>query len=231
MTKKVAILQSNYIPWKGYFDMINRADEFILLDDVQYTKNDWRNRNQIKTAQGPIWLTIPVRHVGLSQKIRETQIALSQWPKKHWQAIQTNYAKAPCFKEHKDWLQSLYLNCNFNYLSEINYYFIRAIVQFLNIHTRIRSSRSFDMPIEKNERLIYLTQQVQGQEYLSGPSAQSYLDVDLFARYGIKVTWMNYQNYPEYRQLFPPFSHQVSILDLILNEGKQAKYFLKSFQS
>lgn len=109
--KKVAILQSNYIPWKGYFDLIGAVDEFILYDDMQYTRRDWRNRNQIKTPQGVQWLTVPVRVKGkYEQKIRDTEIDGSDWAVAHWKALVQNYARAPHFAEIAAWLEPLYLS-------------------------------------------------------------------------------------------------------------------------
>ena len=125
--KKLAILQSNYIPWKGYFDMINMVDEFIIYDCVQYTKNDWRNRNKIKTLNGVQWITIPVEQKELSQKICDTKVCLPNWNKKHWQTIVTNYSKAPYFKAYKSVLEQLYLETDTLYLSEINVKFIKDI--------------------------------------------------------------------------------------------------------
>ncbi len=105
-----AILQSNYIPWKGYFDIINTADVFIFYDHVQYTKNDWRNRNRIKTPQGSNWLTIPVRQLDSSQKIEETHVLNQDWRKKHWASLSNFYGKTPGFKLYKDLIEPLYLN-------------------------------------------------------------------------------------------------------------------------
>ena len=136
--KKVAILQSNYIPWKGYFDIINSVDTFIIYDEVQYTKNDWRNRNQINSKQGLQWLTIPVRVESLEQKISETKISFSKWNKKHWNSLVANYGKSPGFKHNKDLFESLYLDCQTDNLSEINLSFINAINKLLDIKTLVR---------------------------------------------------------------------------------------------
>ena len=139
--KKIAILQSNYIPWKGYFDLINMVDEFIFYDEVQYTKNDWRNRNKIKTPQGIQWLTIPVRQENLEQKIKDTKISDKKWNIKHWRTISQNYSKAKYFKDYKDIFEELYLTCDEEYLSEINYKFITTINEILGIKTKLRWSR------------------------------------------------------------------------------------------
>jgi hypothetical protein len=224
---KIAILQSNYIPWKGYFDIIRRADVFVIYDEVQYTKNDWRNRNQIKTLQGPMWLTIPVYQENLHQKICDTHVAQPSWNIKHWNSIQNNYSKALCFKEYEADLKSLYLNIASKSLSEINITFIRKINEFLGIKTEIIDSRVLTLHGDKNQRLIQALKQLNGTTYLSGPSAKSYLDEESFCKESITIEWMDYSNYPEYPQQFPPFVHNVSVLDLILNMGTKATQFLK----
>lgn len=229
--KKVAILQSNYIPWKGYFDIINMVDEFIVFDEVQYTKNDWRNRNIIKTKQGLQWMTIPVRQEHLGQKIKDTKIIKKNWNYKHWITIQTNYAKAKYFNYYKPYFEELYLTCETQYLSEINYIFVSAIIKLLGINTKITLSTDYDLIDGKTERLVDICKQSGASEYLSGPSARSYINEKSFSKTGIKLTFMDYSVYPEYQQLFPPFVHEVSIIDLLFNEGPNAKKHLKSFNN
>jgi len=228
--KTVAIVQSSYIPWKGYFDLINSVDEFILYDDMQYTRRDWRNRNAIKTPHGCLWLTIPVQVKGkFHQKICETQVNNSQWREQHWKSIRTFYARAPYFTTYKDWLAELYLGCDSVYLSQINYRFLSALCQVLGITTRLTWSSQYEVPPGKTERLVTLCQQAGATDYRSGPAAKDYLDEEQFASAGIAVQWMEYSSYPEYHQLFPPFEPAVSIIDLILNEGPNAWQYMKSF--
>jgi hypothetical protein len=226
MEKKIAILQSNYIPWKGYFDIINMADEFIFYDHVQYTKNDWRNRNRIKTHNGIKWLTIPVSIQSASQQIRDTKISDKRWNIKHWKTISQEYAKSKYFKEYKDFFENLYLSSNEVYLSEINYKFIVAINSILGLKTSLSWSMDYNFKPGKNEALIELCKQAKCTTYISGPSAKKYIEEDLFAQNGIDLFWMDYSHYPEYYQLFPPFNHFVSIIDLIFNEGVFAKKFM-----
>ena len=216
--KKISISQSNYIPWLGYFDLINRVDEFILYDDVQYTRRDWRNRNKIKTPKGLKWLTIPVDVKGkYFQRINETKISDKDWAVKHWQQIKQNYAKAKNFKKYKDIFEELYLNCNEEYLSEINHKFIIAINQILGIKTKVRFSSEFEIYGNRTEKLINICKQSNARIYISGPAARSYFDEQLAKKENIQVKWMNYDNYKEYEQLYPPFEHRVTILDLIFN--------------
>ncbi len=231
MSKKVAIVQSNYIPWKGYFDLINRVDEFILFDDVQYTRRDWRNRNKIKTPAGPIWLTIPVKVKGkYHQKIRETIISDQAWNQKHWKTIAQNYCLAPHFQKYHDVFEGLYLTSDEDHLSRINARFIRALCRILGIDTTVSWSMDYEVIGGRNEQLLSLCRQAGATEYISGPNAQGYLDEKLFKEAGITVSFIDYSGYPEYRQLFPPFEHAVSIIDLIFNEGPRAHRYMKSFQ-
>jgi WbqC-like protein family len=227
--KRTAILQSNYIPWKGYFDIINHVDHFIILDEVQYTKNDWRNRNRIKTSQGLQWLTIPVFHQ-LSQRIDETRTTDQSWRLKHWTALSQSYSKAPYFKTCRDKVRETYLGSTETLLSKINFSFITLITELLEIPTQISWSTELGTIPGKTQRLVDLCQKTGAQEYLSGPAAKGYLDESLFKEAGISVRWMDYSGYPEYSQLHPPFEHAVSIFDLIFNQGPHAANYMKSFK-
>jgi hypothetical protein len=231
MSKTVAILQSNYIPWKGYFDIINMVDEFILFDEVQYTRRDWRNRNLIKTPQGTQWLTIPVVAKGrYEQAIHETQVQDNRWVDEHWKAIHHNYARSPYFDQYAPAIKAVYDQVKDEaLLSKINHAFIITICKILNITTKIIWSSSYKNTSGKTERLVSLCQQSSATCYLSGPAARNYLDETQFETAKIQVQYMSYDGYPEYRQRFPPFEHQVSILDLIFNEGKDASQYMKSF--
>jgi WbqC-like protein family len=225
---KVAILQSNYIPWKGYFDIINSVDFFVIYDEVQYTKNDWRNRNMIKTPEGTSWITIPAFQKNLSQKISETTVCLKDWNKKHLKTIEYTYAKASCFKEFKAFFEELYLNVPSDNLSEINIYFLKNICKILDIKTTFINSSDLDLIEGKTERLVDICQKLNATSYISGPAAKNYLDESLFHNSNIEVEWIDYSNYPVYPQLYGEFNHYVSIIDLILNTGKQANTFLKT---
>jgi hypothetical protein len=230
MNKKVAILQSNYIPWKGYFDLINSVDEFVIYDDMQYTRRDWRNRNKIKTPNGLQWLTIPVEVKGkYYQKINETIVSDKEWAKKHWETIKNNYSKAKCFKEFKDVFEEFYLKCDEEYLSKINYSLIKIICEIIGINTKLRWSSEFNLVEGQTEKLLEICKQCNSNIYISGPSAKDYFDETLAKKDNIEVIWMDYSNYPEYTQLFPPFEHGVSILDMIFNMGSDTKKYMKSF--
>ena len=229
--KRIAILQSDYIPWKGYFDIINSVDEFIIYDDVQYTRRDWRNRNLIKTRTGLLWLTIPVSTKGrYDQKISEAVVNGRNWADKHFDSICHNYRSAPYFKEYEGLFRDGYQKAkDCHLLSQINMVFLCLVNSILGIKTNIHSSSEFIVGGEKNERLIEICKQAGATEYLSGPAAKEYLDISLFKKNGIRVLWADYSGYPEYKQLYPPFDHNVSIVDLIFNTGANARSFMKSF--
>ncbi|MGG2021089.1 WbqC family protein [Pseudomonas sp. AO-1] len=221
--KKVAILQSNYIPWKGYFDMIASVDEFILFDDMQYTRRDWRNRNQIKTPQGVQWLTVPVLVKGkYHQKIKDTEIDGNEWAAIHWRSLLQNYSRAPHFQEIAEWLEPLYLSNSYATISELNQNFIQAICDYLKITTTLTRSSDYTLIEGKTERLADLCAQAGGTEYISGPAARNYIDEQIFDTRNIKLTWYDYAGYPEYPQLWGEFTHGVTILDLLFNCGENS---------
>ena len=228
MGKRVAILQSNYIPWKGYFDLINWVDEFILYDTAQYTKNDWRNRNLVKSPAGPRWLTIPVAyHFG--QPIQDTKVSDPGWAKRHWGTLVQYYSKAAGFADYSGIFEALYLSTVEPHLSLINHRFLTEICRILGIRTRISWSKDYQLAGGQTERLVNLCLQAGASEYLSGPAAKNYLNEALFEQAGIRLVFIDYAGYPEYRQLHGPFEHRVSILDLIFNEGFRATQYMKSF--
>jgi hypothetical protein len=229
--KRIAILQSNYIPWKGYFDIINSVDEFVIYDDAQYTKRDWRNRNLIKTKDGLLWLTIPVKSRGrYTQKICETEIASHSWTDKHFDSLRFNYKSSLYFDAYCDFVEGIYLQAKeLRLLSEVNRLFISKINLFLGINTKISLSHNYSFSGGSNEKIIQICKQCGAGEYLTGPAAKAYLDPGKLLNNDIKVVYMDYSGYPEYRQLFGTFHHYVSIIDLIFNEGPDAQLFMKSF--
>ncbi|PRC93560.1 WbqC family protein [Solimicrobium silvestre] len=227
--KKIAILQSNYIPWKGYFDMISAVDEFILYDDMQYTRRDWRNRNQIKTPQGLLWITVPVLVKGkYHQKIRDTEINDNDWAANHWKALVQNYRRAPHFEEIALWLEPIYLTKTYTHISQLNRNLIEAICNYLHITTRITNSWDYNLLDDgKTERLADLCKQAGGSEYISGPSAKDYVEERVFTDMEIQLSWFNYNDYPVYPQLWGEFTHGVTILDLLFNCGKDAHKYMR----
>ncbi|MCS5706437.1 WbqC family protein [Synechococcus sp. FGCU-3] len=228
MPKKVAIVQSNYIPWKGYFDLIAAVDEFILYDDMQYTRRDWRNRNKIKTPHGVQWLTVPVLVKGkYFQKIRETQIRGSEWSLEHWKAFKFNYQRAPHYDEVSELIAPIYANKSFTHISQLNHALIMSICSYLGINTKIANSWDYSLAEGKTERLADLCAQVGATEYISGPAAKDYVQSQVFSERGITLRWFDYDGYTEYPQLWGEFKHDVSILDLLFNCGKNSPRYMK----
>ena len=199
--KKLLVMQSNYIPWRGYFDAFNLVDEVVILDNVQYTKNDWRNRNKIKTPDGVEWLTIPVEQKGkFGQNIDEVHTKDLNWAKKHWRSIEVNYAKSPYFNDFGPQIQSLYEGIDSNNLSQINLKFIHRICELFNVETKITMSTDFSLSQDKNQRLVELCKKTQSNVYYSGPAAKSYLDLDMFNDAEINIKFLDYSGYKSYPQ-------------------------------
>lgn len=225
---RVAVVQSNYIPWKGYFDLIAAVDAFVLYDDVQYTRRDWRNRNRIKTPHGVQWLTVPVKVKGrYHQSIRETEIDGTEWAQSHWRTLAASYRRAPHYAAVAAELEPLYLGTAYTHLSQLNRALIEWVCAFLGIRTRISDSSAYALEEGRSERLAALTRQAGGSEYVSGPAARDYLDESEFARRGLAVRWFDYEGYPEYPQLWGGFEHGVTILDLLFNCGRDAPRYMR----
>ena len=228
--KSVVITQSNYIPWKGYFDQIRCADELVLYDDAQFTRRDWRNRNKIKTPNGLLWLTVPVEVKGkFSQKIKDTCVADGGWAKKHLKSIQAAYGKAKHYKEFISAIEDAYAEAaEMKYLSDINFCMISCLSQLLSITTPISRSSDYDLVDGKTERLASICEQLGATHYYSGPAAKDYLDHAVFESRGVTVQYFDYSGYPEYPQLHGDFEHAVSIIDLLFNMGAEAISYMKS---
>ncbi len=224
---RVGVLQSNFLPWRGYFDFIDDCDVFVVYDIVQYTKNDWRNRNRLKTPQGLKWISVPVAHERLDQSIAETRIAARpDWPDRALNQIRENYRKAPHFGALFPELEAI-LGAGHGRLSTLNRALIDWCCEKLDISTRLVDAGGYDLPEDRNARLLALMETLGGQTYLSGPAADSYLDKNAFARAGWRVEYKSY-DYPPFPQLHGQFEGAASIVDLLFNTGGEARAFLKS---
>lgn len=227
MARRIAIIQSNYIPWRGYFDLIDDVDVLVVYDDVQFTKNDWRNRNIIKISTGTQWLTVPVRRPYLKQSIDEVEIASEQpWRRVHQEAIRSNYGRAAFFASLFPSFQAL-LDSAPGTLSALNRGLIGWAMDVLDIETKVVDVRALSAPGRRTERLLAIVRELGGDTYLSGPSAAAYLDVEAFRSQGIRLEYKSYA-YEPYRQLWGTFEGAVSIIDLLFNAGPEARRFLKS---
>jgi len=233
MARTIVVTQSNYLPWRGWFDMLRGCDALVLLDSVQFTRRDWRNRNRIKTAQGPVWLTVPVEVKGrYNQAVDETRIQDRSWAEAHLRSIAMAYARAPHFADVYSWLErEIRAVEREELLSRVNEALIRAFCAKLGIGLPIMRDGDVlpraELPeLGPSERLAALTHAVGGTRYISGPAAKAYLDFAPFERRGIEVIWMDYSGYPPYPQLWGDYEPAVSIVDLLLNTGDDAPRFL-----
>lgn len=224
----VAVDQPNYIPWKGYFDMIHDVDLFIFYNDVQYTTRDWRNRNIIKTPNGAKWLTVPVCRGARDRRICDVEIADSAWQRIHYETIRFAYGKAPYFKKYKDFLEDVYLDHEWKYLRELDEYMIKTIAtDFLGCRTRFADSRNYSSEGHKHEKLLSLLGNLGDNiTYESGPMAKDYIMLEDYQTNNIKLVWKSYDGYPEYSQMYGTFDHHVSILDLLFHVGDEAPYYI-----
>ena len=219
MIMRVVVLQSNYLPWKGYFDLIQDADVFVFYDEMQYTKNDWRNRNRICSKNGVQWLTIPISRDAVKLKISEVRLPETRWREDHFQTLQDSYKPARFFRQIEPLLHDFYKARMWTQLSELNRHCTESIARLLGIATRFLDSKDFNLDGGRVERLVSLLRQVGATEYLSGPSARAYLagSEGLFEQAGIRLSFKSYEGYPEYPQFHAPFLHAVSILDVLAN--------------
>ena len=228
--KRIAIVQSSYIPWKGYFDLIRSVDEFVLYDEVQFTRRDWRNRNRIKTPQGLLWLSVPVQSKGqFHAPISSIEVSSHDWPAKHWRSIVCHYGRAPFFPLVAARLEELFLGCTERRLSLVNHHFLSGLCSMLGVTTRLSWASDYRLQEGKSERLVDICRQAGATEYLSGPSAAAYLDENQFRAAGIAVKYADYSAYPVYPQLHGAFEHQVSVIDLLMNVGLDAPQYMLSF--
>jgi WbqC-like protein family len=222
---KAAIVQSNYLPWKGYFDIIHDVDVYVFLEDVQYTKNDWRNRNKIKTPFGVKWITVPVKG-GIRKKIYEVEIAGStDWKERQKRQIEASYSRAPFYESYRDEIFEIFLK-NFNKLSELNIFAITRISELLGIGTRFLNSRDFVTAGRRDDKLIEICRQIGADSYLSGPAAKNYIKDEKFSNENIELAYKDYSGYPEYPQLWGGFDHNVSVIDLIFHCGERSPHYI-----
>lgn len=196
--RTIVILQSNYIPWRGYFDLMRRADAFVLYDEVQYTERDWRNRNQIMTRDGPRWLSIPVLKTGkFGQTVAQAQVADSGWARKHWATIQNAYSRSPNFEAVSAWLKPCLEAAGAEtHLSQVNHLILTQIASYLELSTELLWSQDIPGDGDRIERLVKICTQLDTERFLVGPAAQTYLDTSPFEAKNIKVDWMQYPTYP-----------------------------------
>lgn len=224
---RICIIQSCYIPWKGFFDLIGQCDEYVIYDSAQYVKRHWHNRNRIKTANGVEWLTIPVVVKGrFEQSIDEVEIE-KPWADKHWRALALAYKRAPFFDHFAPAVRGWYEQADKQVrLTEVNAIFLRGIAGLLGMTTRMIRDGAYPAQGVKTERLLAIARAAGADHYLSGPSARDYFDESMFRAAGVTPEWMSYEGYPLYSQLHGGFEHAVTALDLLFNTGPDAPRYL-----
>jgi hypothetical protein len=224
---RICIIQSCYIPWKGFFDLVGRCDEYVIYDSAQYVKRHWHNRNRIKTTNGIEWLTIPVVTKGrFEQPIDQVEIE-KPWADKHWRAIELAYSHAAFFERFAPAVKAWYERADKEpRLTDVNAIFLQGIAGLLGLKTRFVRDSAYPAVGGKTERLLGIVRAAGADRYLSGPSARDYFDEPMFRAAGVTPEWMNYEGYPEYKQLHGGFEHAVTALDLLFNTGPEAWRYL-----
>jgi len=222
------VLQPGYLPWLGFFEQMRRADVFVYYDDVPYDTHGWRNRNRIKTAQGPRWLTVPVRHHGLGRpRILDVEIDnRTPWARKHVESLRQAYARAAHVSDGLPALQAV-LERPWQRLVDLDIALAGVLASAFGITTRVVRSSSLDLNGERSERLVRICQQLGATTYFSGAAARSYLDVPLFERHSIEVEWQQFVH-PSYPQQHGDFVSHLSAVDLLLNCGPHSRAVLGS---
>ena len=219
---KCVVLQSNYIPWKGYFNLIDSADIFCFYDEVKYTKNDWRNRNKIIGANGSFWLTIPIDKKSVKLKISEVEFNNYDWAEKHLSSIEQNYSKSPNKSSILNLLEPIYKSAETLSLSQFNQNLIIEISKYIGINTKFINSSAYKLEGERIERLVQLIIDIGGTTYISGPAAKGYLSEseNSFEDRGIELSYMQYGPYKKYPQKLDLFEDYISIIDVLMNVEK-----------
>ena len=228
---RIAITQPTYLPWLGYFDLIDQVDTFVVLDTVQFEKQSWQQRNRIKTPTGLMWLTVPVAFRGrLGQKVQDVEIREAEFWRKHLRGIEVNYGRAPFFGEYFPQISSVIGNCQpGTQLVDLNLRLIDWFLQMFGIRTPVVRASSLAQEGKRTELLANICQKLGATQYVSPLGSADYLldEMRYFQDTGVEVSFQNY-THPEYRQLFPPFVSHASALDLIFNEGEHSAEIMRS---
>ncbi len=222
-------MQPGYLPWLGFFELMERSDVFIIYDDVDYNTSSWRNRNRIRTKDGSAWLTVPVLTKGRSgQKINEVQINNndSKWTQKHYKSLVQYYGRSPYFDRYNPFFRDLY-NSSWVKLIDLDMEIINYMRQELDIGTKIIYSSTLYGAGQKNVRIIEICREFAASEYISPNGAKSYIEPQLFEQANIKLKFQNYKH-PVYRQVYDGFVSHLSTVDLLFNHGGFSKEIIMS---
>jgi len=225
---RAVVLQPMYLPWIGYFGLVDIADVFVFYDDVQFVRQTWQNRNRIKTRNGkPTWLTVPVRRA-YGQKINEVMIDSSTgWESNHWERIRESYSKAPFFRQYRQVLESQYSK-KWDHLADLNISLTKELASALDLNLdkfEISSKRCISG--EATQRLINLLRSLDANEYVSGPAAAAYIDVGKFREAGFALYWYR-PEHPVYPQLWGDFVPYLSVIDLVFNVGRRSSEVIRN---
>jgi WbqC-like protein family. len=221
----ITIHQPQYLPWLGYIDKIDKADVLVILDNVQFKKNEWQNRNRIKTAQGCQWITVPVLY-RFPEKINEVRINNREnWGRKHLQALITNYSKSIYFDNYKDFFEDIF-NRSWERLVDINVAIIKFLISALDLKTKLVMASDLKLREEPTERLIDICKTLNGNKYLAGKDGNIYMNLELFEKEGIEVIFQDFKH-PVYNQLFGNFEPYMSAVDLLFNCGDNSLEILR----
>lgn len=216
----ITIHQPQFMPWLGYFDKMDQADLFVFLDNVQFKKNEWQNRNKIKTAQGWQWITVPVRY-RFPQKINEVLINNNvNWHRKHLEALATNYSKTPFFRQYIHFFQDFYAN-KWDKLVDVNVEMIKLLKDLLNIESRTLMASGFIARDRSTDRLVDICKAIGADTYISGPSGANYIDFERFQAENIHVLFHDF-HHPSYPQLYGDFLSHMSVIDILFNCGPES---------
>lgn len=227
---RVAILQPSYLPWIGYFDQIAKVDRFIYLDDIQFTRRDWRNRNKIRTAESWTWLTVPVIQKNrYAQTLLETQIdSSSNWRTKHLNSIRHNYIKTRFFDLYFPKIETI-INKDWDLLVDLCLELTENLKNWLEISTPTIRSSELNVSEKKGDKILALCRKLEATHYLTGDLARDYLNESEFLSYNIRLEYHNY-THPTYPQRYPGFVPYMSIIDLLFNQGEKSLEILKQTQ-
>lgn len=223
----ITISQSNYLPWRGYFSQIQNSDFFVFLDNVQFTRRDWRTRNQIRTPQGAEWLNIPISKLESQfELIENVNILNDSFLEKHLETIRRNYSRAKLFNPNWVELQTILCDSYNENLSTFNQKVIEKISERFRLKCTFMNAGQFENSADATERLLNICLALNATKYQTGSKARSYLDVSRFNAEGIEVIWSNYE-FKKYDQLWNlEFDPNVSVVDLILNVGFESDYLI-----
>lgn len=223
----VSVHQSQYLPWLGYFHKIVQSDLFVFLDNVQYKKREFQNRNKIRAPEGYLWLTVPVKTRGrYEQKIREVEIDNTEnWQHKHWETIKKCYHRAKGFDVYTGFFEDVYKK-EWKYLTELNCHIIKFILQCFGIQTPVKYETELEIEGESTVRIVNICKKINADAYLSGQGGKDYMDESLFDKEKIKLEYQQFVH-PEYKQQYEPFMPFMSAVDLLFNYGEESKQFFR----